>query len=785
MAAVPRESSFMPTVKCSTCGFQVEISLMGEHICAGAPASERMVPAGSDELDFELTISPAMPAVPAPSLLDRFNLFGAPSTDKQTRMPPQVDTSAASTRHVLPVPHNDTADEYSDRSYLGQGQLTPVSFSSGSRSVSPKTPNARPGLGRSDDYFAPQIANDSPPPQQSRRPGGYGGFGEEPMSSASSPKKQAPNLLERMNSIAPGPFDSDRRPSMTGRKLSGNDVPGERPGTSSSNLSSSLNSNSGGTKTPIAPRKNGYGGFGPPQRALTIETFGLPSRSETFPRLKDNIEPPMRSPSAPGPRPDRRRGQSNASQDMEDGASEISRKPSTGPDTSRMPPPRTSIVRPRTAGRDGPAPGVPAINFAQEFGVGNPYHVSSESTSSSASGYSPTDRRPSQASQASSRTSPPRSLPSRSGRKASDTPGFDSLVSDNQSTASEMNQNAPPPVLQASKDPRFRPSPLLNRPPPPEQGYDPRIYSARPRRARSPLPSPVVDTLSRNNSPGQDGGRSAPDTSFQGAPGTQESGRPVGAIPFRKNSANQDAERPTTNIPAQEAPANQDRGRKPSTAPTAPSPTLLTASPERTGDQSITAPQEPVRRRSPSQVREPAVPSTRGDCKACGSPITGKSISSADGRLTGRYHKACFVCSSCKEAFSSSTFYVIDDQPFCQRHYHELNRSLCGSCDNGIEGQYLEDESAKKHHVGCFRCGDCGMVLSNGYFEVNGKAYCEKDAWRRMQQPWPMNGGPRKGSTASNLGPRGAPGAPRGGAFPPPNGNRLGPLASVLEWRNV
>jgi hypothetical protein len=60
------------------------------------------------------------------------------------------------------------------------------------------------------------------------------------------------------------------------------------------------------------------------------------------------------------------------------------------------------------------------------------------------------------------------------------------------------------------------------------------------------------------------------------------------------------------------------------------------------------------------------------------------------------------------------------------------------------------------------------MVLKDGYFEVEGKAYCEKDAWKRVQQhlmpPVPRNGsslavngpglpsGPRRGGPGSLLG---------------------------------
>ncbi|KAK1754535.1 hypothetical protein QBC47DRAFT_219822 [Echria macrotheca] len=708
MAGMPRESAFMPTVKCSTCGNQVEISMMGEHLCSGAPASD------------------PVPPMPAPSIFDRFALPSLPfgisaTTDKQPRLPPKVDTSAA------------------NRSYMGpQGQLTPVSLSSGSRSVSPKTPNGRP-VGRSDDYFTPQIANDSPPPDQLRRPGGYGGFGddgfENPMYSANPPRKQ-PNLLERMNSIAPGPLNSGRRPSAPARSGSFND---ERPGTSASNLSSSFDS---AGSVPRAPRKNGYGGFGPPPKGQDDpgqERLGMPNRSETFPRPSDATEPPVRTPSAPsGARPERFRRPST-SQERPPLTSERSRRPSRGPDTSRPPPPRISTI---------PTPAVPSINLAAEFGIGNPYHTPSVSTSSSSSGYSPADRRPSQAS---SRSSPPRSVASRAGRNPSDTSSFDSLMADLQSTMTEGGTKAlPPSPLQpppADKSVRGLPLPT-NRPPPPERGYDPRIDPAiqnpRTRRPVSPL-SPSLDTT-RDEQTYQGGpaGRLSPGFGPPPSPRWTSPDRNRGRS--GSQSSNRDAAR------------SQSRAR-----PT-----------ERMRSQS--RPQEPARERSQSRPRPgTAAPPSRGDCKACGLAITGKSISSADGRLTGRYHKACFVCSDCKEPFSSSTFYVLDDRPYCEMDYHRLNGSLCGSCGNGIEGQYLEDESTKKHHVGCFRCGDCGMALKDGYFEVGGKAYCEKDAWRRVQQPWP-NGPPsaRRPPGPSGLGP-GLPGGPRmGGSFGLPAGNRLG-----------
>lgn len=39
--ATMRESTFLPTIKCSSCGQQVEISMMGEHVCGGPPAERK------------------------------------------------------------------------------------------------------------------------------------------------------------------------------------------------------------------------------------------------------------------------------------------------------------------------------------------------------------------------------------------------------------------------------------------------------------------------------------------------------------------------------------------------------------------------------------------------------------------------------------------------------------------------------------------------------------------------------------------------------------------------
>ncbi|KAI1760441.1 hypothetical protein GGR53DRAFT_81296 [Hypoxylon sp. FL1150] len=687
MVEATRQSAFMPTIKCSNCGNQVEISMMGEHICGGAPPAE-----------------PAAP--PMPDLLGgAFSSFKTNVFDKFARSaPPAVDTTAAN--RAIPRPD----------------QLTPVSASTGSQTISPKTPtHGRPGAGSSgDDYFTPAIAS-SP-----RRPGGYGGFAAEPESYegdsayGTSPNKST-NVLTRMNTIAPGPFGRPGAKNALSRNNSRDQTAEsqddslqvgytlERPGTAGS--TSSKNSGSLAPPPPRAPRKNGYEGFGAPRREsddFAPQPLGLGKRSETFPEklLQTNDEVsgvPARAPSAPGIRPDRLRTASSGTADWPAPAGDRLQRPSFGAQDALRPPlPRKNSGRPPTHG----ASRQPS-NLSDDFGAGNQYHSPTVSQSSSNSGYSHISR----PSQASSATSPARSVGSDlGGRRPSGTSGFDALMDDLQSSMDAMQPKAQPlsPGDRSPVKPE-QPGPNSRRAPPEGLQLDPPSFRGRDPKVDSPVRSPLTP----------------------------------GSASDRKDPAVQSG---------------------------------LSKSP----------PTRPTHDRQPSR--------SRGSCKACKKLITGKSISSADGRLTGRYHKACFVCTTCQEPFSSSTFYVLNDQPYCEQHYHKLNGSLCGSCNRGIEGQYLEDESSKKYHPGCFRCGDCGVVLRDGYFDVDGKTYCERDAWRRLQsavqsqrqyqappnvQVYP----PRRPSAQGPPPPRGLPSGPKGPVGPSslnrpfglPTGNRLAP----------
>ncbi|CUS14083.1 unnamed protein product [Tuber aestivum] len=174
---------------------------------------------------------------------------------------------------------------------------------------------------------------------------------------------------------------------------------------------------------------------------------------------------------------------------------------------------------------------------------------------------------------------------------------------------------------------------------------------------------------------------------------------------------------PVPDLPLPSPPPPKDKN--PRALPPAPS-----QSPPRTQPPAVEPAPAPIKRRATT---------LKGNCRGCGKAIVGKSVSSADGRLTGRYHKACFVCKGCREPFQSAEFYVLDNSPYCHRDYHKLNHSLCPSCDRGIEGPCLETATNERFHPNCFRCYDCRCELSGDYFDFNGRPYCERHALRTMR----------------------------------------------------
>lgn len=473
--------------------------------------------------------------------------------------------------------------------------------------------------------------------------GGYGGFGRQP-SGPENPAVQgsAPEtngFLQRINDMAGAAFDdAGRRPSAANKAA----FPQRKDSLDHWDAPPDLTVSHSNPQKYV--RQNGREGAFNDVAQGEGASRGI-TRAETFPKLTyPSNEMHGRRPSAPNQQSEMQRRPSAPFLRTGD----INRRPSMGPDTSRRPPPRTSLIR--AHGNSS------SVDLDKEFGTRNPYHTPTDSMSS---GYST-------ASEHSTKASSNGGLPRIESKKSD-------AIGQFRQPQSQLQQQQPPPARKNSTvrthgnaRPELRIDPAIQAPLPSAGRFVESPYSVSPRDDR-------YDPAIQHGMLGRRG---------------QESASPPRQLGFERGYG------------SNERPNRQGV------------PTAL-----------------PVRKGS----RDPLHPPTRGDCKACRMPITGKSISSADGRLTGKYHKACFVCATCSEPFSSAEFYVHHDKPYCETHYHKLNGSLCGTCQRGIEGQYLEDEMRIKYHVGCFRCLDCGMSLSDGYFEIDGKSYCERDARRRKE----------------------------------------------------
>ena len=491
----------------------------------------------------------------------------------------------------------------------------------------------------------------------------------------SSPKGHGSNILQKMNSIAPGPFNIGGRgnqPSSGHQRTatagsskdfvrSSNSSNGSSHSRQASTLNTtcsrhpSLSSIAGGPRSTVqrvvadSPTLPGMPPLlkdissGPERIQVAnstrpTEALNQVGRSHTYP-LEGGQEPKQQKEKLPAIRRPSESTIAAAMKPLDEIGSTSSFKSSrsmkgrkTTPAVDRT---ETGISNPVPNPKPGPGSDVKVeamsptrkATHAYDFGHMNPYHTPTESISSNES--SGSDSR-----SMSSRSTPPLSgSPQRGKRRPSEAGHIDNLLQEFRFGTEQV------PIIEEPVPSRRVAPPSFSRP----------IYS---RPADPPPPLKVPATLS-------------PDSPTD--PAIQH-GRPS---PVKASS---DYNAPIVPL--------QNGNLRLSPAP--PPPPAVTVSP----------------------VRKPTTVN-KGKCRGCGELIKGKSVSSADGRLTGRYHRSCFVCKTCKEPFQTADFYVLDNHPFCARHYHQLNGSLCQTCDKGIEGQYLETELKQKFHPYCFTCQVC------------------------------------------------------------------------------
>ncbi|CAG8577429.1 25707_t:CDS:2 [Dentiscutata erythropus] len=85
-------------------------------------------------------------------------------------------------------------------------------------------------------------------------------------------------------------------------------------------------------------------------------------------------------------------------------------------------------------------------------------------------------------------------------------------------------------------------------------------------------------------------------------------------------------------------------------------------------------------------------------CRRCNLPVEREAVSASDGKLEGKWHVKCFNCHTCSKPFPDKSFYVFNNAPYCKRHYHKLNNSLCKNCDDAIEGPCAQTIEGWRYH---------------------------------------------------------------------------------------
>ncbi|KAI4229243.1 MAG: hypothetical protein L6R36_000991 [Xanthoria steineri] len=694
-------TSFLPTIKCSHCSVEIEISAMGDHVCAKVPVLPDIE---ARPVDFTVKTAPGSitstkrrpPKVPPAPINSSYtnhpsgqtvergfasNKDGlrsiSPTMSERSQRPGQVMAPRSATAAApFRPPSSDIP--------ISQDCAFPPFPASRSRSATPTTPSD-PTRCFTSDGATPERRLDRAP---------------------ASPKRNGSNVLQRMHTIAPGPFNmndqGNQKPLGHQRTATGNSTKDVVRSSSSSNGSTHSKQTSVSATTRL--RKLSFSSIAgcpsriihqdmadsptlPPVPAVTnsndlsrsperlqadeparpVEALSQTGRSQTYP-LQSQPKPastarralPVRRPSEPAVvaamKPLHEIGSTSS---FKSSKSLKGRKMTTSMDTTveavnlrQLPNLETNLehISPKPKAIRGP-----------EFGTMNPYHTPTESNSSNES--SSSDSR-----SVSSRSTPPMSSsPQRRKGRPSHGGQIDNLLQEFRFGTEQV------PVIQEPVPSRRVAAPSFSRP----------MY---PRPVDPSQPSNNPATLSPTDpaiAPRRPGLTDTP----------SDFGPPI--VPLQNG-----------NLRLSPAPPPQ--------------------------------PAVPV-----SPVRKPTIVN-KGKCRGCDELIKGKSVSSADGRLTGRYHRSCFVCKTCREPFQTADFYVLENHPFCARHYHELNHSLCKSCDKGIEGQYLETELKQKFHPYCFSCQDCHRILRDDYFEVNGKTYCEQHAFGAAQQQTSLLGPGRR-----------------------------------------
>uniref|UniRef100_A0AAY5L2K8 LIM domain containing preferred translocation partner in lipoma n=1 Tax=Esox lucius TaxID=8010 RepID=A0AAY5L2K8_ESOLU len=137
---------------------------------------------------------------------------------------------------------------------------------------------------------------------------------------------------------------------------------------------------------------------------------------------------------------------------------------------------------------------------------------------------------------------------------------------------------------------------------------------------------------------------------------------------------------------------------------------------------------------------EPCYVNTLETCTVCSKPILERIL-----RATGKaYHPHCFVCVVCRRSLDGIPFTVdAANHIHCIEDFHKKFAPRCSVCSEPIMPAPGQEETVRivaldrDFHVQCYRCEDCGCLLSEGdnqgCYPLDGHVLCKSCNTSRIQ----------------------------------------------------
>jgi len=99
--------------------------------------------------------------------------------------------------------------------------------------------------------------------------------------------------------------------------------------------------------------------------------------------------------------------------------------------------------------------------------------------------------------------------------------------------------------------------------------------------------------------------------------------------------------------------------------------------------------------------------------------------------LGQKWHRDCCLrCATCKKILKEDNYIAEKDKAYCKADWVKQFAPKCHDCGKGV-GQVLTGEAVialgREYHPHCFYCKDCNLLLDERtYYEVDNEPYCQE-----------------------------------------------------------